>query len=77
MVPAMVALGWVSGKDVTLFFDMFQTASLLVAMIMVSFLLISGRSSYMMGAMLFVGYVIIGIGAFVLPNQRPKKTQVN
>lgn len=77
MVPAMVALGWVSGEDVTLFFDMFQTASLLVAMMMVNFLLVSGRSSYLMGAMLFVCYGIIGIGAFVLPNQRAKKTQAN
>jgi Ca2+:H+ antiporter len=72
MVPAMVALGWASGKDVTLLFDMFQTVALLVTMMMVNFMLLSGRSSYLLGAMLFVCYAIIGIGAFVLPNQKKK-----
>lgn len=74
MVPAMVTLGWMSGKDVTLLFDMFQTVALLVTMMMVNFLLLSGRSNYLLGAMLFVCYAIIGIGAFVLPNQK-KQTQ--
>jgi Ca2+:H+ antiporter len=76
MVPAMVALGWMSGKEVTLFFDMFQTVTLLVTMMMVNFLLMSGKSNCLLGAMLFVCYGIIGIGAFVLPNQN-KKTQAH
>jgi Ca2+:H+ antiporter len=76
MVPAMVSLGWMTGKDVTLFFDMFQTVSLLVTMMMVNFLLLSGRTTYLLGAMLGVCYIIIGIGAFVLPNQNHKTHSV-
>jgi len=76
MVPAMVTLGWMTEKDVTLFFDMFQTVALLVTMMMVNFILLSGRTSYLLGAMLGVCYVIIGIGAFVLPNQNHKTYSV-
>lgn len=75
MVPAMVTLGWMTGKDVTLLFDMFQTVALLVAMMMVNFMFLSGRSSYLLGAVLFVCYAIIGIGAFVLPNQKKNTLQ--
>jgi Ca2+:H+ antiporter len=69
MVPAMVGLGWMSGKDVSLYFDMFQTVALLVTMMMVNFLLLGGKARALLGAVLCVCYGIIAIGAFVLPNQ--------
>jgi len=60
MAPAMVALGWAMGRDMTLEFDMFQTVALLITLVMVNFMLLSGRCNCLFGLLLFACYVIIG-----------------
>ncbi|KAF2425332.1 calcium/proton exchanger [Tothia fuscella] len=72
MAPAMVALGWATGKDMSLEFDMFQTVALLITLVMVNFMLLSGRCNCLFGLLLFACYVIIGIGAYDFPNQHKK-----
>jgi Ca2+:H+ antiporter len=61
MAPAMVALGWATGKDMSLEFDMFQTVALLITLVMVNFMLLSGRCNCLFGLLLFACYVIIGL----------------
>jgi Ca2+:H+ antiporter len=70
MAPVIVLLGWATGKELSLYFDMFQTVTLLATMLIVNIMLISGRSNYLLGVLLGACYVIIGTGAFYLPNQR-------
>jgi Ca2+:H+ antiporter len=60
MAPFCVLLGWATGKDLSLYFDMFQTVTLLATMLIVNIMLISGRSSYLLGVLLGACYVIIG-----------------
>jgi hypothetical protein len=60
MAPAMVVMGWVTGRDMTLEFDMFQTVALIVTLVMVNFILLGGRCSALSGLLLFACYVIIG-----------------
>jgi Ca2+/H+ antiporter len=60
MAPAMVVMGWVTGRDMTLEFDMFQTVALIVTLVMVNFILLGGRCSALSGLLLFACYIIIG-----------------
>ena len=60
MAPTMVLLGWATGKDLSLYFDMFQTVALLAALMIVSAMILSGRSNYLLGVLLCASYVVIG-----------------
>jgi Ca2+:H+ antiporter len=59
VTPAVVLLGWALGKEMTLFFNIFETISLFVTTFVVNFLILDGRSNYMEGALLMSAYVII------------------
>jgi calcium/proton exchanger cax len=60
MAPAMVLLGWATGKELSLFFDMFQTVALLATLMIVNIMMLSGRSNYLLGVLLCACYVVIG-----------------
>jgi Ca2+/H+ antiporter len=59
VTPAVVLLGWALEKEMTLFFNIFETISLFVTTFVVNFLILDGRSNYMEGALLMSAYVII------------------
>ena len=67
VTPFMVILGWIIGRDMSLYFSLFETVSLFASAIIVSFLLIDGRSNYLEGALLIAAYTIIALGAFYYP----------
>ncbi|KAF2668467.1 calcium/proton exchanger [Microthyrium microscopicum] len=69
MAPTVVLLGWATGRDLSLYFDMFQTVTLLATMLIVNIMLFTGRCNYLIGVLLCACYVMIGTGAFFLPNQ--------
>jgi Ca2+/Na+ antiporter len=60
MAPAMVILGWITGKELSLYFDMFQTVTLLATLMIVNIMMLSGRSNYLLGMLLCSCYVVIG-----------------
>jgi Ca2+:H+ antiporter len=60
MAPTMVMMGWITGRDMTLEFDMFQTVALIITLVMVNFILLGGRCSSLSGLLLFACYIIIG-----------------
>jgi Ca2+:H+ antiporter len=60
MAPGMVLLGWATGRELSLFFDTFQTVALLATMMIVNIMLLSGRSNYLLGVLLCACYVVIG-----------------
>src|ERR1700760_3170549 len=60
MAPVVVLLGWFTGQDFSLYFDMFQTVTLLATMMIVNIMLVSGRCNYLLGVLLCACYVIIG-----------------
>ncbi len=59
VTPIVVILGWILGKDMSLYFSLFETGSLFVATFIVNFLVLDGRSNYLEGALLCACYVIV------------------
>jgi Ca2+:H+ antiporter len=68
VLPFVVVLGWIIGKDdMTLFFDGFQIAVLFVAVLLVNYLISDGKSHYLEGILLMILYVIIAVAAWFYP----------
>jgi Ca2+:H+ antiporter len=59
VTPIVVILGWILDKDMSLYFNLFETATLFVSTFIVNFLVLDGRSNYLEGALLCTCYVII------------------
>ena len=59
VTPVVVLLGWILDKDMSLYFNLFETVSIFVGTFIVNFLVLDGRSNYLEGAMLCACYVII------------------
>ena len=67
VTPFLVLLGWTLGRDMSLYFDLFETISLFVTAFVVNFLVLDGRSNYLEGSLLIAAYVIVSLGAFFYP----------
>ncbi|KUJ08671.1 uncharacterized protein LY89DRAFT_741523 [Mollisia scopiformis] len=67
VTPFVVLLGWCMGKEMSLYFTLFETVSLFVSAFIVNFLVLDGRSNYLEGALLCAAYVIIAVAAFFYP----------
>ncbi|KAK3060888.1 hypothetical protein LTS18_007480 [Coniosporium uncinatum] len=68
VTPLVVLLGWILGREMTLFFNIFETISLFVTAFVINFLILDGRSNYLEGALLIASYVIIAVAAFFYPD---------
>ncbi|KAF3764359.1 hypothetical protein M406DRAFT_356524 [Cryphonectria parasitica EP155] len=69
MTPLVVIIGWCMGREMTLFFTLFETVCLFVSAFIANFLVLDGRSNYLEGALLCATYVIIGLVAFFYPRE--------
>lgn len=65
VTPLMVILGWALGKDMNLHFDLFETATMVTTALMVSFLIVRGKTHYFEGAMMLACF--LGISYAVPP----------
>ena len=68
VTPIIVLLGWCLDTDMSLYFSLFETASLFASAFIVNYLMIDGRSNYLEGALLIAAYVIIAVAAFFYPS---------
>lgn len=68
VTPIIVLLGWILGREMSLYFSLFETISLFASAFIVNYLMIDGRSNYLEGALLMAAYVIIAVAAFFYPN---------
>ncbi|KAK3047164.1 hypothetical protein LTS18_013203, partial [Coniosporium uncinatum] len=68
VTPLVVILGWCMEKDMSLYFNLFETVSLFVTAFVVNFLILDGRSNYLEGALLMAAYLIIAVAAFYYPD---------
>lgn len=59
VTPLVVVLGWIMGKEMSLYFNLFETVAISVSTFIVNFLVLDGRSNYLEGALLCVCYIII------------------
>ncbi|KAG8736845.1 hypothetical protein FRC12_017425 [Ceratobasidium sp. 428] len=65
VVPLLVIISWIIGKDLTLYFADFETVSLFVSVILVNLHIMDGKSNYMEGLMLCSLYLVIAIAFWV------------
>jgi Ca2+:H+ antiporter len=60
MAPVIVLLSWFMDRELSLYFDMFQTVTLFATTLIVIIMLLSGRTHYLLGVLLCICYVVIG-----------------
>ncbi|CAE7183187.1 unnamed protein product [Rhizoctonia solani] len=65
VVPLLVIVSWIMGKELTLYFADFETVALFVSVILVNLLIMDGKSNYMEGLMCVALYIVIAIAFWV------------
>ncbi|KAK8626335.1 hypothetical protein V6N13_133986 [Hibiscus sabdariffa] len=64
-IPFCVVIGWAMGREMDLNFQLFETATLFITVIVVAFFLQEGTSNYFKGLMLILCYLIVSASFFV------------
>ncbi|KIX02461.1 calcium/proton exchanger [Rhinocladiella mackenziei CBS 650.93] len=70
VTPLVVIAGWIIGREMTLFFGLFETVALFATTFLVNFLILNGRTNLLEGSLLCACYFIIGVGAYVFPTPK-------
>lgn len=65
VIPFCVVVGWFMGKPMDLNFQLFETATLFITVLVVAFMLQEGTSNYFKGLMLILCYLIVAASFFV------------
>lgn len=68
VTPLMVIIGWGLGSEMSLFFNIYETAILFIAVIMVNYLIMDGESNWLEGLMLVCVYIVIAISFYYYPD---------
>ncbi|XP_024394964.1 vacuolar cation/proton exchanger 3 isoform X2 [Physcomitrium patens] len=65
VIPFCVVIGWPMGTHMDLNFELFETATLFITVLVVALMLQEGTSNYFKGLMLILCYLIVGASFFV------------
>ncbi|GMQ07892.1 hypothetical protein CsSME_00051890 [Camellia sinensis var. sinensis] len=65
VIPFCVVVGWFMGQPMDLNFQLFETATLFITVLVVAFMLQEGTSNYFKGLMLILSYLIVAASFFV------------
>ncbi|KAL1538018.1 Vacuolar cation/proton exchanger 2 [Salvia divinorum] len=65
VIPFCVIVGWIMGAPMDLNFQLFETATLFITVVVVAFMLQEGQSNYFKGLMLILCYIIVAASFFV------------
>ncbi|KAF6174990.1 hypothetical protein GIB67_026478 [Kingdonia uniflora] len=65
VIPFCVVVGWFMGEPMDLNFQLFETATLFITVLVVAFMLQEGTSNYFKGLMLIFCYLIVAASFFV------------
>lgn len=61
ILPVLVLIAWPLGQPLTLYFDAFETVTLVVAVLLVNFAISDGRTNYLEGFTMMMAYVAIAL----------------
>ena len=64
ILPILVLLGWAIGQPMMLYFDIFETIIIVIAVLLVNFAISDGRTNWLEGATLMLAYVSIALAAW-------------
>ncbi|ORX69622.1 calcium/proton exchanger [Linderina pennispora] len=67
VLPVLITIAWVMNKPLTLYFDDFETNTMLISVLVINYLIMNGRSNWLKGAMLLSSYFIIALAFFLYP----------
>ncbi|KMZ60079.1 Vacuolar cation/proton exchanger 2 [Zostera marina] len=65
VIPFCVVAGWIMGQPMDLNFQLFETATLFITVLVVAFMLQDGTANYFKGLMLILCYLIVAASFFV------------
>ncbi|KAF0890700.1 hypothetical protein E2562_004204 [Oryza meyeriana var. granulata] len=65
VIPFCVVVGWMMGQKMDLNFQLFETATLFITVLVVAFMLQDGVANYLKGLMLILCYLIVAASFFV------------
>ncbi|KAE8805312.1 Vacuolar cation/proton exchanger 3 [Hordeum vulgare] len=65
VIPFCVVVGWMMGQKMDLNFQLFETATLFITVLVVAFMLQDGVANYLKGLMLVLCYLIVAASFFV------------
>ncbi|XP_057807660.1 vacuolar cation/proton exchanger 2-like isoform X3 [Salvia miltiorrhiza] len=65
VIPFTVVVGWIMGLPMDLNFKLFETATLIMTVLVVAFMLQEGTTNYFKGLMLLLCYLIVAASFFV------------
>lgn len=68
VTPFLVLLGWVTGQNLSLYFQSFETVVLFISILITNYLIQDGKSNWLEGVMLLATYVIISLAFFFYPS---------
>ncbi|EJT98206.1 calcium/proton exchanger [Dacryopinax primogenitus] len=71
VIPFVTVLAWIMGKNLTMLFDPFESLSLFLAVMVVSYTVQDGRSNWLEGMILMCVYVILALCFFFYPGYDP------
>ncbi|KAF2434614.1 calcium/proton exchanger [Tothia fuscella] len=74
VTPALVILGWIMDKAMTLHFQGFETVVFFLSVLVVNYLIQDGKSNWLEGAMCLGTYIIIALAFYVYPDSEAKGT---
>ncbi|KMZ75236.1 Vacuolar cation/proton exchanger 2 [Zostera marina] len=65
VIPFCVVVGWIMGEPMDLNFQLFETATLFITVLVVAFMLQDGTANYFKGLMLILCYLIVAASFFL------------
>ncbi|RLM66628.1 hypothetical protein C2845_PM16G22370 [Panicum miliaceum] len=65
VIPFCVVIGWMMGQKMDLNFQLFETVTLFITVLVVAFMLQDGTANYLKGLMLILCYLIVAASFFV------------
>ncbi|KAJ1722558.1 hypothetical protein LPJ61_005916 [Coemansia biformis] len=67
VLPVLIIIAWIMGSPLTLFFDDFETTTMLISVLVINYLIMNGRSNWLKGAMLLSSYFIVALAFLLYP----------
>ncbi|KAJ2647577.1 hypothetical protein IWW40_004561 [Coemansia sp. RSA 1250] len=68
VLPVLIIIAWIMNRPLTLYFDDFETTTMLISVLVINYLIMNGRSNWLKGAMLLSSYFIVVLAFFLYPN---------
>ena len=69
VLPLLVIIGWMGGYDLSMNFGGFETGTLFLSVISVTFAIKDGHSNWLLGLTLCCAYLVIAVGFWAHKNQ--------